>query len=330
MDAMKAQALLASFSIFLLFPNTLTAPAIASCARCDEVAHGFASLNGGTYGGRDGTVVTATTFEQLKEYAGSEEPLIIRVDGALTAEPLGYEVPIKSDKTIIGVGNTGHIVGGGFNINQEKNIIIRNLEISDTYIPEDYNGKTEDWDAIQIDTGSNIWIDHVKLTRMADGLIDSRKDTDYITVSNSLLSDHNKAFGIGWTDNVIAKMTINDNFFNSTNQRNPSADNLLHCHMYNNYHLNLTSYGNYARGQTQLLVENSYFEEVHDPVVAGPDASIRSNLLKFKDCTGETHESVNPDNVFDAREFYEYEVKDPYDLPTTIPPFVGPREDIGV
>lgn len=39
--------------------------------------------------------------------------------------------------------------------------------------------------------------------------------------------------------------------------------------MFNNYHLNITSYGNYARGYTALLVENSYYENVNDPVVAG-------------------------------------------------------------
>ncbi|KAL1954630.1 hypothetical protein VTO42DRAFT_871 [Malbranchea cinnamomea] len=126
---------------------------------------------------------------------------------------------------------------------------------------------------------------------MADGLIDSRKVTDYITVSINLLSEHNKAFGIGWTENVIAKMTIDDNFFNSTNRRNLSADN---------YFLNVTSYGNYARGKTQLLVENSYYENVNDPVVAGPNAMIKSNWLKFRDCTGEQHLNVKPHKVFDA------------------------------
>jgi pectate lyase len=182
---------------------------------------------------------------------------------------------------------------------------------------------------------------------MADGLIDLRKDTDYVTVSNCLLSEHNKAFGIGWTANVISKMTvtlfhilffnfvsnrskINDNFFNSTNQRNPSADNLKYCHMYNNYHLNVTSYGNYARGYTALLVENSYYENVNDPVVAGPNATIRSNWLKFKDCTGEIMLDVKAKSVFKATDFYQYSLKDPYDLPTTIPPFVGPVADIGV
>ncbi|KFZ03945.1 hypothetical protein V502_10533 [Pseudogymnoascus sp. VKM F-4520 (FW-2644)] len=315
----------------LLAPVALAAPTTeVSCARCDEVAHGFASLNGGTTGGKGGRIVTATTHADLVKYAAMEEPLIIRVDGALTSEPKGFEIPIKSHKTIIGVGRNGAVVGGGFGINNQKNIILRNLEIRDTYIPEDYNGKSKDWDGIQVDTGVNIWIDHCKFARMADGLIDLRKDTDYVTVSNNLLSEHNKAFGIGWTDNVISQMTINDNFFNSTNQRGPSADNLKYCHMFNNYHLNITSYGNYARGHTQLLVENSYYENVNDPVVAGPNATIKSNWLKFKDCTGERHLDVNSKKVFDARKFYQYALKDPYDLPTTIPPFVGPALDIGI
>ncbi|KAL1954631.1 hypothetical protein VTO42DRAFT_872 [Malbranchea cinnamomea] len=58
----------------------------------------------GTYGDKGRRIVTASTFAQLKEYAGSDEPLSIRVDRRLKADPWGYEVPVKSDKTIIGVG----------------------------------------------------------------------------------------------------------------------------------------------------------------------------------------------------------------------------------
>ncbi|TEA12687.1 Pectate trisaccharide-lyase [Colletotrichum sidae] len=301
-----------------------------TCARCDDVAHGFASLNGGTTGGKGGRIVTARSHAELVALANATEPLVIRVEGALTAEPRGYEVPIRSHKTIVGVGAGAKIVGGGFGIANHGNIILRNLQISDTYIPEDYNGKSEDWDGLQVDAGTNIWIDHVTFAIMADGLLDLRKDTDYVTVSNCLFSSHNKAFGIGWTPNVVSKMTVNDNFFHSTNQRNPSADNLLMCHMYNNYFLNVTSYGNYARGHTALLVETSYFENVNDPVVAGPNATVRSNWLKFKDCTGETHLDVEGHSVFNASDYYPYALKDPYDLPTTIPPFVGPRSEIGI
>ena len=168
-----------------------------------------------------------------------------------------------------------------------------------------------------------------QFARMNDGLIDLRKDSDYITVSNCILSEHNKAFGIGWTQNVTAKVTINNNFFNSTAARNPSADNLKMCHLYNNYHRNLTSYGNYARGHTQMLVETSYFENVNDPLVAGPNATIKSNWLVFKDCAGEIMLDVGSEEVFDASDYYAYTLQDPYDLPNDVPYFAGPDEEIG-
>lgn len=48
-----------------------------------------------------------------------------------------------------------------------------------------------------MDNCTNIWIDHVHLEKGGDGLIDSRKDTTFLTVSWTILRNHNKAFGIG-------------------------------------------------------------------------------------------------------------------------------------
>ncbi|NIY63215.1 hypothetical protein SMALB_1144 [Streptomyces malaysiensis] len=42
---------------------------------------------------------------------------------------------------------------------------------------------------------------------MADGLIDSRKDTTCLTVSWNRLQQNNKSFGIGWTENTTADIT---------------------------------------------------------------------------------------------------------------------------
>lgn len=302
-----------------------------SCAKCDEVAHGFASLNGGTSGGKGGRVVTAKTHTELKTYAAAKEPLIIRIDGMLQSDPVGYEVPISSNKTVIGVGAKSGIFGGGLAIKNQKNVIVRNIEITGTYDPNDYPGKEDDFDALQVDNSTNIWVDYVKFHAMRDGLIDLRTDSDYITVSRSILSEHNKAFGIGWTPNVIAKVTINDMFFNSTNTRNPSADNVLYGHLYNNYYRNITQYGNYARGNASLLIENSYFEDVFDPIVSHPtNASIKTNWVKFKNCKGETHLNVRPEKVFDASKMYKYSLRDPYDIPIDIPYFSGPRAEIGI
>ncbi|EHK96179.1 putative Pectate trisaccharide-lyase [Glarea lozoyensis 74030] len=260
----------------------------------------------------------------------ANEPLIIRIQGILKADPKGFEVPVTSDKTIIGVGSDSGINGGGFGIKKQRNVIIRNLRVSGTYNPKDYPGKGDDFDGIQIDNSTNIWIDYVHFSQMADGLIDLRADTDYVTVSRSIISQHNKAFGIGWTQNVISKVTINDCFFNSTNVRGPSADNLKMGHLYNNYYRNITGYGIYSRGASSLLVENTYFEDAHDPIVAGPNGTIKSNWLKFKNCTGETHLNVKPESVFKATDYYAYSLRDPYDIPIDIPYFGGPQTTIGI
>ncbi|TKW49430.1 Pectate trisaccharide-lyase [Colletotrichum tanaceti] len=156
--------------LLLLLPLLTLLPALGAgaattdavtCARCDDVAHGFASLNGGTTGGKGGRIVTATSHAELVAYADATEPLVIRVEGELASEPRGYEIPVRSHKTIVGVGAGAKILGGGFGITNQSNIILRNLQVSDTYIPEDYNGKSEDWDGIQVDGGTNLWIDHV-------------------------------------------------------------------------------------------------------------------------------------------------------------------------
>jgi pectate lyase len=172
--------------------------------------------------------------------------------------------------------------------------------------------------------------DMFQLTEMGDGLIDLRRDTDYVTVSKNLIEKHNKAFGIGWTENVISKVTINDNFFHSTNVRNPSGGAMKYGHLYNNYYRNITGYGNYARGKTEMLIETSYFEDVFDPIVAGPEGRIRTNWVKFKRCEGERHLDVRGETVFRASDFYNYTLADPYDIPIDVPYNAGPKADIGV
>ncbi|KAJ0423478.1 pectin lyase fold/virulence factor [Aspergillus carlsbadensis] len=318
-------------SALLLAATTLANAQSTTCAQCDLEAHGFASLNGGTTGGRSGETVTVKKLSDLIRHASSPEPLIIRINGMIKVRPFGFEVPVTSDKTIIGVGAESGLEDGGFNINAQRNVIIRNLKIHGAYEGDtNWAGKVGDYDAIQVDNSTNIWIDGNHLTAMGDGLIDLRRDTDYVTVSKNHISHHNKAFGIGWTENTISKVTINDNFFDSTNVRNPSADNLKYGHLYNNYYRNITGYGNYARGNAQLLIETSYYEDVFDPIVAGPQGRIRTNWVKFKRCEGERHLDVRGETVFRAGDFYNYTLADPYDIPIDVPYNAGPKADVGV
>ncbi len=54
------------------------------------------------------------TLADLEKYATAQEPYVIVVAGTITMNPRGKEIRVASDKTIVGSGTSGHIVGGGF------------------------------------------------------------------------------------------------------------------------------------------------------------------------------------------------------------------------
>ncbi|MFJ2930841.1 pectinesterase family protein [Streptomyces massasporeus] len=310
---------------------TAAAPAWAA-----DSADGFASVNSlgqnGTYGGRGGQVVTVTTQAELEKYATATQPYVIVVAGAIAMNPVGKEIKVQSDKTIVGRGTAGHIVGGGFFLGQGvHNVIIRNLTIRDAY-QGIWNDKDHDFDAIQMDGAHHVWIDHNDLRHMADGLIDVRKDSTNVTVSWNKLSDNNKTFGIGWTENVKTDITIHHNWIRETEQRNPSTDNAAHAHLYNNFLEDApntsigSSYGNYSRGSTKMVLENSCFQGIKNPVIKDSGATIvqRGNVF-----SGTSGRNESGGSAFDPKAYYSYSLDKAADLPSILKSGVGPRPGIG-
>ncbi|RPF34559.1 pectinesterase family protein [Streptomyces sp. TLI_185] len=310
-----------------------TAPAWATA-----VADGFASVNAlgqnGTYGGRDGKTVTVRTQADLEKYATSADPYVIVVAAAINIDPVGKEIKVQSNKTIVGSGTSGQIVGGGFFLGQGvHNVIIRNLTIRDTY-QGTWNDKDHDFDGIQMDGAHHVWIDHDDIRHMADGLIDSRKDTSYLTVSWNRLSQDNKAFGIGWTTNVTADITVHHNWIRETEQRNPSTDNVAHAHLYNNYLEDVagtdikSSYGNYSRGRTNMLLENSCFQGINNPVIRDSTATLVQRGNQFSGTTGR-NESGGSGASWDPKSYYSYTLDKAADVPAILKSGAGPRSSIG-
>ncbi|KOG11787.1 MULTISPECIES: pectinesterase family protein [Streptomyces] len=336
--ALAAAGVLAYGTAFGVFGEDARPEATAADAPAwaRAVADGFASVHAlgqnGTYGGRDGATVTVRNLADLEKYATAPEPYVIVVAGTITVNPVGKEIKVASDKTIVGSGTAGHIVGGGFFLGPGiHNVIIRNLTIRDTHQGV-WNDKDHDFDAVQMDGAHHVWIDHNDLRNMADGLIDSRKDTTYVTVSWNRLGNNNKTFGIGWTENVTADLTIHHNWFRETEQRNPSTDNAAHAHLYNNLLQDdagtaiTSAYGNYARGKTRMLLENSYFQGVNNPVVKDAGAGLvqRGNLF-----SGTTGRNESGGTAFDPRTYYPYTAAPAADVPALVKSGAGPRTTIG-
>ncbi|KAM9884606.1 pectinesterase (pectate lyase) [Verticillium dahliae] len=301
-------------------PPSAPPPASGSSA-CLASADGFSSLNGGTTGGAGGTTVTVTNQSDLDKYASASGRHVIKVQGRITITPFGKEVRVSSDKTIVGIGSTGQIYQGGFAIHGVRNVIIRNLKIGNTPMTTE-----NDYDGIQSDTTSNIWIDHCLLENGGDGLLILRKDTTFFTVSNNIFRNHDKAFGIGWTENVVARGTIHHNWFDRTNQRNPSADNLAQCHLYNNYVLGVTSYGHYARGSTNARVENVYFESCRNPLTKDSGAILNASGNIYQSCTGTV--AANSGTAFQPRDYYSCTLTATADVPSHVKANAGPRASV--
>jgi pectate lyase len=195
---------------------------------------------------------------------------------------------------------------------------------------DDPDDKDFDYDAIQIDSATKVWIDHNRLARMNDGLLDSRKDATDITVSWNQFLENNKTLGIGWTANLITKMTLHHNWFARTNQRNPSGGNLLNLHMYSNYLLDIRSYGNWARGETKAVIEHSLFHNVADPYFVDPAGELvqRANVVTG---TSSWRDGLIKEQgvAFDPTRFYSYTVDPATALPQVLAAFSGPQDSIG-
>ncbi len=294
-------------------------PPTGSCPLNHE---GFATVAGGVSGGGNAAPTIVVSQAELKTCVRDTVPRVCRVQGPVVFGAW-EELDVQSNKTIIGIGANAEIVNGGFRMVGKNNVIIRNLTIRDS--ANDDN----DRDGIQLDTAHHVWIDHVRFLRLGDGQLDSRLDTTYLTVSWNVFEQHDKTFGIGWTANVTSQMTIHHNWIHDTNQRNPSADNILRAHLYNNVMENLTSYGNYARGGTNMVLQNSVFRNVNDPHYYDTGTLVAQGNLYFS-TTGQRESSGTSFSFFNPGSFYSYTLTPTADVEALVKRCAGPRAELGL
>lgn len=266
------------------------------------------------------------TLADLLTHAQSADPLVLLVNGVIETEEW-TEVDVSSNKTIVGYGDDATLKNIELHLIDVQNIIIRNLTIRDSYVMGDWDGKTNDYDAIQADNTHHLWIDHCHLARCGDGLMDLRKACDYVTVSWVHLSNHNKAFGIGWTEENDWRMTIHHCWFDATGTRNPSFGNGF-GHLYNNYLNGITTYGNLARGDAQLVIENSSYYRVNEPLGLSDNGVIFSSGNLFENCW-ENQEGNVVDTPFDPSDHYEYTLDPASKVDSIVPAGSGPDAYIG-
>jgi pectate lyase len=244
-----------------------TPPPPGGCA-VTGTATGFAA---GTTGGAGGPTVQVDTAAELLSSIATSGPLTICVVGTITLPAGMYDV--TSNKSIVGVGATAGITGGGFNIglpvstvttppaNAVHNVIIRNLRLS---------GASDDLINVQM-FSHHIWIDHNDFSGGDDGAVDIKRGSDLVTVSWNRFHDHDKTLLLGHDDDNGAqdarrlRTTYHHNYFDGSDQRHPRVRFGDPVHVYNNYYRGVGLYGVASTENAGVLVEANYFEDTAFP-----------------------------------------------------------------
>ncbi|MFE9740083.1 polysaccharide lyase family 1 protein [Streptomyces sp. NPDC006477] len=276
--AAAAMALAAATGVVLSMPQASAATGGAT---------GYATQNGGTTGGAGGQTVRATTGTQIHAAlcgrASSSTPITIEVEGTVnhanTAKVSGtscntaagvIELKQISNVTIVGVGAGAVFDQLGIHIRESRNIIIQNVTVRN--VKKSGSPISNGGDAIGMESGvRNVWVDHVTLEASGgesegfDGLFDMKDNTQYVTLSYSILRNSGRGGLVGSSETELSNgfVTYHHNLYENIDSRAPLLRGGI-GHMYNNHYLRINESGINSRAGARAKVDNNYFEDSKD------------------------------------------------------------------
>ncbi|MCP8708982.1 polysaccharide lyase family 1 protein [Streptomyces sp. AC04842] len=248
---------------------------------------GYATQNGGTTGGAGGQTVRATTgtaiHQALCSRASSSTPITIQVEGTInhgnTTKVSGsscntaagvIELKQISNITIVGVGNGAVFDQLGIHIREASNIVIQNVTVKN--VKKSGSPTSNGGDAIGMESDvRNVWVDHVTLEASGgesegyDGLFDMKDNTQYVTLSYSVLRNSGRGglIGSSESDRSNGYVTFHHNLYENIDSRAPLLRGGI-AHMYNNHYKRLNESGINSRAGARAKVDNNYFEDSKD------------------------------------------------------------------
>ncbi|MDT9686323.1 pectate lyase [Streptomyces sp. TRM76323] len=275
---LATMALAGAASVFLTMPQASAATGGAT---------GYATQNGGTTGGAGGQTVRATTgtaiHAALCSRASSSTPITIQVEGTInhgnTAKVSGsscstaagvIELKQISNVTIVGVGSGAVFDQVGIHIRDAKNIIIQNVTVRN--VKKSGSPTSNGGDAIGMESNvRNVWVDHVTLEASGgesegyDGLFDMKDNTQYVTLSYSILRNSGRGGLVGSSESDLSNgfITYHHNLYENIDSRAPLLRGGT-AHIYNNHYVSLNESGINSRAGARAKVDNNYFKDSKD------------------------------------------------------------------
>jgi pectate lyase len=204
-------------------------------------------------------------------------------------------VPVRSNTTIVGLGDDATLRGLTLKVAIADNVIVRNLRFEDSYdcFPQwdPTDGDTGNWnseyDNLVLTGATHVWVDRSefsddgntsqpvyfgRLYEVHDGLLDVVSGADLVTLSHNHFHDHDKSLLIGNTDRVGAdvgklRVTLHHNLFENLGSRAPRV-RFGQVHVYNNLYVVPEAAGyEYTWGvgfESKIYAENNFFETARD------------------------------------------------------------------
>ncbi|QIJ66260.1 pectate lyase [Streptomyces sp. JB150] len=283
--ALRVYAALGTLALAAAAGAVVSAP--DASAAVTGSATGYATQNGGTTGGAGGQTVRATTgtaiHQALCGRASSSTPITIQVEGTInhgnTSKVSGsscstadgvIELKQISNVTIVGVGSGAVFDQVGIHIRESKNIIIQNVTVRN--VKKSGSPTSNGGDAIGMESNvRNVWVDHVTLEASGgesegyDGLFDMKDNTQYVTLSYSILRNSGRGGLIGSSESDVSNgyVTFHHNKYENIDSRTPLLRGGV-AHMYNNHYFSLNESGINSRAGARAKVDNNYFEDSKD------------------------------------------------------------------
>lgn len=261
-------------------------PNLSASAAAVGSATGYATQNGGTTGGAGGQTVRATTgtaiHTALCNRASNSTPITIEVSGTInhgnTSKVSGscntaadvIEIKQVSNITIIGVGGGAVFDQIGIHLREARNVIIQNVTVRN--VKKSGSPTSNGGDAIAMESDvRNVWVDHVTLEASGgesegfDGLFDMKNNTQYVTLSYSILRNSGRGglIGSSESDRTNGFVTFNHNLYENIDSRTPLLRGGI-SHIYNNSYVGLNESGINSRAGGRAKVDNNYFRNSKD------------------------------------------------------------------
>ncbi|KAJ5218591.1 putative pectin lyase A [Penicillium cinerascens] len=186
-------------------------------------------------------------------------------------------ITVTSDKTIIGEGSKGTIMGKGLRIvsgvSGASNIIIQNIAITDINPEYVWGG-----DAITINDSDMVWIDHVTTARIGrQHIVLGTEASKRVTISNSYINGYSTwsatcntyHYWAIYLDGSNDLVTLKGNYIYHTSGRSPKIQGNTVLHAVNNYWYDNTGHAFEIGSGGYVLAEGNVFQNI-DTIVEAP------------------------------------------------------------